>query len=165
MPREKIRRTEKTSDVDMKVVNQLIDLRDSINQKAKQTGLFCNLFPDINKKVCQECPGIKSDQKKCEFCFDHVVERTFIHNHDELKGQKRRERKQDNPKKGVDISETADFDTEDYGYVCDCDDYGGDEIENCDETAKKYPCGSMYFACPNNAGCEYGKKCTYPPES
>lgn len=161
MPREKIRRTEKTSGIDMKVVNQLIDLRDSINQQAKKTGLFCNLFPDINKKVCQECPGIKPKEKKCKICFEHDVEREYIHNHDELKGKQRRARKQDNPKKEGDISGKDDNYS---SCVCDCDYvYGSDEQSTYNVTEKEYPCGEMYFACPNNEGCEHGRKCTYPP--
>lgn len=152
MPREKIMKTNQTS-VNMEIVKRLIILRDSINQQSKETKLFCNLYPDINKKVCLECPGRKENHKIAGICFNHELERDYIHNRDDLKGNQRRKRKQNNSKRcSSEISPDDDFDFEDY-----------DQNDN-DEISEKYPCGKMYFACPNNIGCEYGKKCTYTPE-
>jgi len=138
MPREKIRRTEKTVNVDMKIVKKLTDLRDSINQQAKQTGLFCNLFPDLNKKVCKQC-----SEKNCKLCLEHEREREFIHKQEATKGNKRRERKQNNPKHKDDGDISVDMTDE----------------EDFEEGT--YICGEMYFACPNKDDCNFGNKCIY----
>ena len=93
------------------------------------------------------------------------MEREYIHSHDELKGEPRKARKQDNPKKGIDRLGSNNEELKDCDCDCDCDyDYGCDEQAEYDETAEKYPCGKLYFACPNNVGCEYGVKCPYNPE-
>lgn len=158
MPREKIMKTNQTTLVDMEIVKRLRTLRDSINQQSKATKLFCNLYPDINKKVCLECPGKKANHKIAGICFNHEMERNYIHDHEELKGNQRRERKRKNFKRCGEISLENDFDDDYY------DDFVDYDQNNNDEISEKYPCGRMYFACPNNIGCEYGEKCTYTPE-
>ena len=152
MPREKIRRTEKTVGVDMIIVKKLTDWRDSINQKAEQTGLFCNLFPDMNKKVCKQCP-----EKKCELCLKHEREREFIHAQEATKGNKRRERKQTSPKI-VGPKEFGEATEEDEEFI---DNYAEEEPIKEPAGDKRYPCYPMEYACPKKDECNCGENCPY----
>ena len=150
---EKIKRTDKVK-VSMQVVEDLYELRKKRNVQLKGTNKFCNLFPNIDKTICKEC-------SENEFCLKHKHEREFIHEQEDSKDLPRRKRKQDNPKKDSEISE---MDENYSSCACDCDyDYGSDEQSTYDNIEKWYPCGALYFACPNNQGCAYGKECTYPP--
>lgn len=154
---EKIMRTEKVK-VNMQIVEDLYELRRKRNVQLKATNKFCNLFPNIDKTICKEC----ADN---ELCLKHKHERDFIHEQEDVKNLPRRKRKQDNPKKDSRISESENSEIKGNSYICECDyDYVSDEQSSYDENAKKYPCGELYFACPNNQGCNYGADCTYPPE-
>jgi hypothetical protein len=102
MPREKIRRTDKVTPVDMGIVKELKAHRLKRNSELDGTGKFCNLYPDINKQVCKECSNNV-------LCLKHSKEREYIHEQEATKGNQRRKRKQDNPKyheeKPTDVSE------------------------------------------------------------
>lgn len=147
MTKEKKQHTQKIGKVNMNMVKQLITWRDMRNTQLEGTKFFCTLYPDINKKICQECPETIS-----KACFKHEWERDYIHKQEDSKGTPRRKRKQNNPKYEVETSVTEN----------DYDDYF-DNSDN-DAEAKKYPCKDMYFACPDKNKCKYGKKCTYSPE-
>lgn len=139
--REKIMRTDKTK-VNMQFVDKLYALRRERNEQLKGTDQFCNLFPNIHRTVCKECSGN-------ELCLKYKAEREYIHSQEETKGNSRRRRKQDNPKKNESGVSEECFDSDDV----------------YEDEAKEYPCKEMFFACPDKDKCEYGKKCSYNPES
>ena len=142
--RERIMRTDKTK-VNMQFVDKLYVLRMERNEQLKGTDQFCNLFPNIHRTVCKECSGN-------ELCLKYKAEREYIHSQEETKGNSRRKRKQDTQKnKENGISEEC----------FDADDVYEDEVDG----VENYPCKEMFFACPDKDKCEYGKKCSYNPES
>ena len=146
--REKIRRADKVS-VDMGIVEQLITYKDMRNCQLEGTKYFCNLYPDINKRACKDCPKTMR-----ELCEDSKREREYIHAQDATKANPRRKRKQENPKKQIlEISVRTTEEDDTYLYE-----------EQTDPIAAKYPCEDMYFACPDKEKCQYGKECPYKPD-
>lgn len=149
--REKIQRTKKVGVPDMQKVQQLLNWRALINSQLEGIGLFCSLYPDPNKKVCKICPEDIRDK-----CFKYGWERNFIHKNEATKANKRRKRKQDNPKyMELEISVRTD---DDKGY-----EYQADSSEENTED-QKYPCQVMNFACPAREKCNYGENCEYKPD-
>lgn len=156
--RETIKRTKHVGVPDMKMVKKLIRLRDKRNLELEGTKYFCNLYPNINKKVCQEC-----SEKNRDMCFKHEWERDYIHKQEAKEGNKRRERKQDNPKYNVlEISVKTSDDEE---YANTYKKYGAieekSELTEVDSEDAKYPCHAMNFACPNREECNFGENCKY----
>ena len=146
---EKIRRTDKVS-IDIKVVEQLRTYRGMRNCQLEGTNHFCNLYPDMNKRVCKSCPKTMR-----EMCTDHKREREYIHAQEETKGAPRRQRKQQNLKKIQSEISAQEADGEEvYLY----------EDQDVDPIAEQYPCRVMYFACPDKDFCEFGKKCPHQTE-
>ena len=90
---EKIRRPDKVN-VDIQVVEQLRTYRGMRNCQLEGTNHFCNLYPDMNKRVCKGCPKTMREMRT-----DHRKEREYIHAQEETKGTPRRQRKQQNLKR------------------------------------------------------------------
>ena len=144
---EKIRRTDKVS-IDMQIVEQLKTYRGMRNCQLEGTNQFCNLFPDMNKRVCKGCPKTMR-----EMCETYKKEREYIHSQEETKGTPRRQRKQQNLKRIQSDEISAQIADEDEAYLY--------EDQDVDSMAEQYPCRTMYFACPDKDFCEFGEKCPY----
>jgi len=149
MPREKIRRTEKVKPVDMGIVKDLKAYRLERNNELAGTGKFCNLYPDINKKVCKEC-------SKREYCLKHQKEREFIHEQEATKGNQRRRRKQDNPKHDILEISVKTSENEELDELYEKYEVTGEEFDE-----DKYPCLSVSISCPEREKCNFGEKCKY----
>ena len=149
--REKMHQKSKVGAIDMKMVNQLITWRDMRKCQLEGTKYFCRLNPDENKQICKDCP--KTIRKAC---FKYEWERDYIHKKEAAEGEnKRRQRKQDNPKHwNLEISVR---DEEDDEYA----DYGTHDEEPVNEMDTKYPCSKMWFACPDKDKCNFGEICPY----
>ena len=156
--REVIKRTKHVGVPDMKKVKKLIDLRDKRNLELEGTKHYCNLYPNVNKKACQEC-----SEKNRDMCLKHEWERDYIHKHEAKDGNKRRERKQDNPKHDILEISVKTSDDEEYDEMYEKYDVDEEtpEIIEVDSEDDKYPCHAMNFTCPNRKECDFGKKCNF----
>ena len=150
--RETIKRTKHVGVPDMGKVKKLVDWRDKRNSGLEGTNLFCNLYPNMNNKVCQGCP-----EKMREMCFKYEWERDYIHKHKAKEGNKRRERKQNGPK-SLGPKEFVESAEEDNEFI---DNYAEKEPTKEPAGDKKYPCYPMEYACPKKGECNYGESCPY----
>lgn len=149
--REKIRRSDKVS-VDIGIVEQLIIYRDMRNCQLEGTKYFCNLYPDMNKRACKDCP-----KTMCELCTEHKKEREYIHTQEATKGNQRRERKQTSPKI-IGPKEIGEVTDEDEEFI---DNYAEEEPIKEPAGDKRYPCYPMEYACPKKDECNCGENCSY----
>lgn len=147
--REKMHPKSNVGKVDMEIVSRLIGWRNTRNCQLVGTKYSCTLHPDVNKKICNDCP--ETIRKEC---FKYEWERDYIHKQDEAsKSNQRRKKKQNNPKYDG-LNDSGQYDADDDDYEEDSDNY-------YDAEAMKYPCKAMYFACPDKDCCKYGRKCPY----
>ena len=127
---------------------KLIWLRDAQKERARQlknTGLFCNLRPNKSKKACKECPYYDE-------CFHLKWERDFLNKQASKKEANRRRRKQDNPKRQIELEPQQDEEDLEVSIKETSEDY---------LQASSFPCREMNFAGPDRKKCHFGKNCPW----
>lgn len=153
--KEKMHSKSNIGKIDMNMVNELKHLQKIRNCQLQGCSLRCFLHPDYNKLVCRICPSEIS-----KICFKYEWERNYIHNQEKASSD-RQIKKEKEESEGLKSNQEYNYDG--FDSYEDYDDYYDDDDNDPNDEAKKYPCGEMYFACPEKDECHFGKECQYSP--
>lgn len=77
---EKNQRLDSKTKVNMKIVNELLNIKYRRNHLLKYSFCFCDLYPSENSQTCLDCPKVLK-----KVCFENKLERDYIHAQEEKK--------------------------------------------------------------------------------